>query len=76
MKKTSNEVEKKKLMNITSRSGRNQNTVLNQRLKYISNQIIGLKLNVDFKLELFFKDVLIFKFLLLNGEQRELTLKH
>lgn len=40
-------------MNITSRSGRNQNTVLNQRLAF--NQIIGLKLNVDFKLELFLK---------------------
>ena len=53
MKKTSNKVEKKKLMNITSRSGRNQNTVLNQRLVF--NQIIELKLNIDFKLELFLK---------------------
>lgn len=53
MKKTSNEVGKKKLMNITSRSGRSQNIVLNQRLVF--NQIIALKLNVDFKLELFLK---------------------
>lgn len=53
--------KKKKLVKITSRSGRNQNSVLNQRLLF--NQIIRLKLNIDFKMG-FLKDVLIFKILL------------